>query len=53
MSIIKIALIGQPNVGKSFLINSVGNAKLRVGNFSGVTVEKKQSGLLGMVMILK
>ena len=38
---IKIALIGQPNVGKSFLINSVGSVKLRVGNFSGVTVEKK------------
>lgn len=41
MKTIRVALIGQPNVGKSFLINSVGSVKLRVGNFSGVTVEKK------------
>lgn len=39
---IKIALVGQPNVGKSMLVNSISNARLRVGNFSGVTVEKKQ-----------
>ncbi len=38
---IKIALVGQPNVGKSMLINSISNAKLKVGNFTGVTVEKK------------
>ncbi|MCU7939646.1 MAG: ferrous iron transport protein B [gamma proteobacterium symbiont of Bathyaustriella thionipta] len=41
MSVIKVALVGQPNVGKSALINSVGNARLRVGNFSGVTVKKE------------
>ncbi|MBN2782811.1 MAG: ferrous iron transport protein B [Campylobacterales bacterium] len=39
---IKIALVGQPNVGKSMLINSISNAHLHVGNFSGVTVEKKE-----------
>lgn len=39
---IKIALVGQPNVGKSMLINSISNARLKVGNFSGVTVEKSE-----------
>ena len=37
---ITVALVGQPNVGKSMLINSIGNARLQVGNFTGVTVEK-------------
>ncbi len=41
-NMIKIALVGQPNVGKSMLINSISNSKLKVGNFSGVTVEKKE-----------
>ncbi|NOQ30767.1 MAG: ferrous iron transport protein B [Helicobacteraceae bacterium] len=40
MKKIKIALVGQPNVGKSMLVNSISNAKLHVGNFTGVTVEK-------------
>lgn len=40
--LIKIALVGQPNVGKSMLVNSISNSRLKVGNFSGVTVEKTQ-----------
>jgi len=40
--LIRIALVGQPNVGKSMLINSISNSRLKVGNFSGVTVEKTQ-----------
>ncbi len=39
---IKIALAGQPNVGKSLLINSISSSKLKVGNFSGVTIEKSE-----------
>jgi ferrous iron transport protein B len=42
MKQLKIALVGQPNVGKSMLINAISNSRLRVGNFSGVTVEKTE-----------
>lgn len=42
MKPIKIVLAGQPNVGKSMLINSISKSNLKVGNFSGVTVEKTE-----------
>ncbi len=42
MEAMKIVLAGQPNVGKSSLINAMSNSRLKVGNFSGVTVEKTE-----------
>ena len=36
-----IVLIGNPNTGKSALFNALTGAKQRVGNYPGVTVEKK------------
>ncbi len=38
----KVALIGNPNVGKTALINSLTGGNFTVGNFPGVTVEKKE-----------
>jgi ferrous iron transport protein B len=35
-------LAGQPNVGKSMLINTMSDSRLKVGNFSGVTVDKTE-----------
>lgn len=37
----KIALLGNPNSGKSSLFNVLTGSNQRVGNFSGVTVDKK------------
>ncbi len=39
---ITVVLAGQPNVGKSMLINAISDARLKVGNFSGVTVDKTE-----------
>ncbi|MFP4166664.1 MAG: ferrous iron transport protein B [Opitutales bacterium] len=36
-----IALLGNPNTGKTSLFNALTGLKQRVGNYSGVTVEKK------------
>ncbi|MEG0686916.1 MAG: ferrous iron transport protein B [Erysipelotrichales bacterium] len=36
----KFVFLGNPNVGKSALINSLSDSKIKVGNWPGVTVEK-------------
>lgn len=36
-----LALIGNPNCGKSTLFNAITGSRQKVGNWSGVTVEKK------------
>ena len=38
-----IALLGQPNSGKSTLFNGLTGMKQHVGNWPGKTVEKKES----------
>ena len=38
----KVALVGNPNVGKTALINALTGGNFIVGNFPGVTVEKKE-----------
>lgn len=40
-NIIKIALVGNPNSGKSTLFNALTGLNQRTGNFPGVTVDKK------------
>lgn len=40
--IIKLALAGNPNAGKTTLFNSLTGSRQHVGNYPGVTVEKKE-----------
>ncbi len=38
-----VAVAGNPNSGKSTLINAIAGTRLQVGNWPGVTVEKKEA----------
>ncbi len=43
---LKIALAGNPNAGKTTIFNQLTGARQKVGNWSGVTIEKKEGTLL-------
>ncbi len=45
MSAALVALVGNPNAGKSALFNALTGARQRVGNYPGVTVERKYGRL--------
>lgn len=47
MEKIKIALVGNPNCGKTTMFNELTGSKQYVGNWPGVTVEKKEGELKG------
>ena len=38
---LKVALVGNPNTGKSTLFNLLTGLNQKIGNFPGVTVDKK------------
>lgn len=40
--LLKVALIGNPNVGKTSVFNQLTGLKQQVGNYPGITVEKKE-----------
>src|SRR6476646_8143242 len=42
-----IALTGNPNCGKTTLFNALTGLRAKVGNYAGVTVERKEGRLLG------
>ena len=39
---IKVALIGNPNTGKTSVFNVLTGLNQKVGNYPGITVEKKE-----------
>ena len=43
---IKVALVGNPNTGKTSLFNQLTGLKQKVGNYPGITVEKKTGKLI-------
>lgn len=48
-----ISLIGNPNCGKTTLFNALTGSRQRVGNWPGVTVDKKTGNFSFEATILK
>src|SRR5881409_1207228 len=42
-----VVLTGNPNCGKTTLFNALTGLRAKVGNYAGVTVERKEGKLLG------
>ncbi|HET8706273.1 MAG TPA: ferrous iron transporter B [Pseudomonadales bacterium] len=47
-SLIRFALVGNPNCGKTSLFNRLTGARAKVANYAGVTVEKRVGELKGL-----
>lgn len=41
-NVIQVAFVGNPNCGKTTLFNAITGSNLKVANWPGVTVEKKE-----------
>ncbi len=46
MKSLKVAIAGNPNVGKTSILNHIAGSRLKVGNWPGVTVEKKEAEVI-------
>src|SRR5256885_15412798 len=47
-----VVLTGNPNCGKTTLFNGLTGLRAKVGNYAGVTVERKEGRLLGAPVAL-
>lgn len=45
--VVRVAIIGNPNTGKTTLFNALTGLRQRVGNFAGVTVERVEGAFRG------
>ena len=43
---VRLALVGSPNTGKTTLFNALTGSAARVGNYPGVTVERREGALV-------
>ena len=49
--LIKVALVGSPNSGKTTIFNNITGARQHVGNYPGVTVEHKMGERVFQVIL--